>query len=798
MNVIERVTTPVARPLSDANIRRRYEIEKACWIWHPDRPAGTAAQLCFVNEFDLEQSSETVIHVSADQHYELSLDGEVISIGPDRSDVSHWSFASYRLRLPAGKHRLEALAWWIGEKAPTAQLSYRGGFILATEGALAGKLNTGGDGWTVVDITSLSFDPQPSDVGTTMVGHYSRVDGGRVFDPSTTAVKPAVVLGPLEDSEWCSARAGWSFHPPALPDQVRREIRPGRILAVIDGGLGPEEALRAEHLQHGQIAPWQDLLSGQRKGMQVDANRTVSILWDMEDYYCGYSQATLTSGAGSEVSLVWAEALFERPASQWSKHKGDRRQLVGKYCRGLRDTFCNDGGPSRAYTSYWWRAGRYVLLTIRTGDTPLVVEGFGIRETRYPLESEAVFESDDASLAAIQPFCLRGLQMCAHDTFMDCPHYEQLQYVGDTRLQAVTMYTQARDGRLGRRAVELFDWSRQLHEYVNSSYPSGPQMISTFPLYWVLMVRDYAFWRDDAETVREVMIGLRATLEQYMHLRGDDGLLNTLPGWPFIDTVPEWIDTVYGPDPKKGPNSIVNLLYVYALQTASELEEVLGEPELAARDRRLARQTTEAALRRFWVPSRGLLADDIARGRFSQHAQCLALLTDALSPQQQQACWDSLITSNDLAQVQPMYWMFYFFEVFRKFGRGELLLPHLGIWKDLIDRGLRTPPEMFEPTRSDCHGWGSHPLFHLQATIAGVRPAAPGFARVDIAPSPGRLRHIQSRMPHPRGFIETDLEFGEGTCRGCVVLPEGIEGVFRWRGQTAQLRTGRQDVCMPR
>jgi alpha-L-rhamnosidase len=796
MNCVERFAAPVVRPLSDANIRRRYEIEKACWIWHPDKPAGQIAVLRFVNEFTIEREVETVLHVSADQRYELSLDGEILSLGPDRSDIDHWSFASYRLTLAPGRHRIEAIVWWLGASAPTAQLSWRGGFILASEGNLAKQFNTGGDGWSVADITSWSFEQRPGEVGTAMVGHYQTIDGQRLFDVDAGFVKPAVVLGPLEDSEWSSARAGWKLHPSPLPDQIRREVRPGRILAVIDGGLGPEEPLRAEHLQHPQIAAWQDLLAGRRDGLEVQARRTVSVLWDLEDYYCGYSRATLSGGAGGEMSMTWAEALFERPASRWSKHKGSRKELFGKYYRGLRDTFCNDGGPDRAYTSCWWRAGRYVLLTIRTTEEPLAVKGFSIRETRYPMESETLFETDDPALAAIQPFCLRGLQMCAHETFMDCPHYEQLQYVGDTRLQALSMYALMRDARLGRRALELFDWSRWMHGYVNSSYPCGPQMISTFPLYWVLMVRDYAFWRDDMPTVREVMVGLRATLEQYMHLRREDGLLDTLPGWPFVDTVPEWIDTIYGPDVKKGPSSIVNLLYVYALQTAAELEEVLGEPELAARDRRLARQTADEVLRRFWVEGRGLLADDIDRTHFSQHAQCLALLTDALPIERQQACREGLVAPKDLSQTQPMYWMFYLFEAFHKMGRGELLLPHLRTWNDLIDTGLKTPPEMFEPTRSDCHGWGGHALFHLQATIAGIRPAAPGFAKVEIAPSPGHLPRIHSRLPHPKGFIEVELEFGAAACHGKVTLPEATSGVFRWREHKIELRPGHGEVSL--
>jgi hypothetical protein len=174
----------------------------------------------------------------------------------------------------------------------------------------------------------------------------------------------------------------------------------------------------------------------------------------------------------------------------------------------------------------------------------------------------------------------------------------------------------------------------------------------------------------------------------------------------------------------------------------------------------------------------------------------MALLTGAVPAGREAACLEALRQTPGLAQAQPMYWMFYLFEAYHRLGRGELVLDHLPHWNGLMDDlGLRTPYEMFEPARSDCHAWGSHPLFHLHATVAGVRPAAPGFRRVRIAPAPGRLRRIHSRLPHPRGFIETELEFPEsGVCRGRVALPEGISGELTWGVQSVALRPGQQAI----
>jgi hypothetical protein len=540
------------------------------------------------------------------------------------------------------------------------------------------------------------------------------------------------------------------------------------------------------------LPAWQRLLDGTGV-VCVPAETTVSILWDLGNYYCGYSQARLSGGAGSDVSFVWAEALFERPLSQASKHKGQRQEVVGKYCRGPRDSFRNDGGEHRAYTACWWRSGCLILVTVRTAAAPLVVEAVSFRETRYPLEMEASFACDRPDVERVVPFCLRGLQMCAHETFMDCPHYEQALYVGDTRLHNLITYTLSADARLARRCIELFDWSRRAFGFTNSSYPaSSAQLISTFPLYWVMMVRDYLWWRDDGEFVRACLPGVRANLDAFAALCGADGLLNDAPGWAFLDTVPEWLDTLYAPDRMRGMSSTVNLLHALALERAAELEDWAAEPELAARCRRRAAAIVRAVTAACWDGARALMADDPDRSAWSQHASIMALLTGAVPAGAQPACLDALRRTSGLAQAQPMFWMFYLFEAFHQLGRGELVLDYLPHWNELLDKtGLRTPYEMYEPARSDCHAWGSHPLFHLHATVAGIRPAGPGFRRVRIAPALGPLRRLATRMPHPRGVIEVALQFTDaGACRGTVTLPPDTVGEFVWRQGTVPLQSG--------
>ncbi|MBC8136762.1 MAG: alpha-L-rhamnosidase, partial [Fibrella sp.] len=266
-------------------------------------------------------------------------------------------------------------------------------------------------------------------------------------------------------------------------------------------------------------------------------------------------------------------------------------------------------------------------------------------------------------------------------------------------------------------------------------------------------------------------------------------------GWNCQDWVPSWKDGV-PPDGYDGVSGLLNWQYVYTLELAAKLETWLGETELAARNRRLIAELLPRMEESFWDEKRGLYADDKEHQFYSEHVQCVALLSRLLDTERSEPLFANLIAAPDLART-TIYFSHYLFDTLYRHGRTDLFLERLSYWHDLNANGLKTTIEMPEPTRSDCHAWGAHPLYHFLASVLGVRPGGMGFTSVRIAPQLGTLSSASGRVAHPKGFIEVALEQGASTLTARVTLPEGIVGVFAYGGDEVALRPGSQTVSLP-
>jgi len=767
----------------------------ASWVDHPSR-ALTAPSVCaFRLTFEVAQTATLRLHVSADNRYRLVIDGRQVGQGPERSDPHHWAFETYDVQLEPGVHSLVALTWWLSEQAPYAQMSVRPGFVLAAEGEWMERLSTGNAAWEAALIDGVEY-LSPGEAWAT--GARVRIDGARfAWDwPTGDGLDwhAAVVVAEAVSAQYHNETiAGWWLAPATLPAMLDAHLPNGVIRHVDDGTEA--QVLGVHHLS-AEAESWQDWLDG-KAPVRIPPHAIRRVIIDLQQYACVYPVLRTSGGQGAWVRVEWAESLYLQNAMG---AKGHRDEVDGKYfIGGVGDEFLPDGGPGRDFGTLWWECGRYLQITVRTGDAPLALDALTLRETRYPLSRESAFTCDDARIEAIFPIGLRSLQVCAHETYVDCPYYEQLMYVGDTRMEALTTYLLTHDDRLPRKAIRLFDQSRVHEGFTQSRFPSHHrQIIPPFSLWWIGMVHDFWRWRDDRAFVAARLPGVRGVLETFHHSRDARGLISAPNGWNFCDWVPGWTWGI-PPDGNDGTSSILNLQYAYALRQKAELEADFGEPLLARRDRELAEQTMAGIWTSCWHAQRGLLADDLAQSSFSEHGQALAIVSELCTPAQEQQLAQGLLTEE--LHRATIYFSYYLFEALYRAGHGEAIFPRLSTWFTLKDRGFLTTREQpddgftaYGDTRSDCHAWGAHPIVHSYTSILGIRPAAPGFRQVRIAPNLGPLTRAQGSLPHPHGEIATEFRREGDRLTAIISLPGDVTGQLRWQGNEFPLCSGVQTI----
>ena len=770
------------------NIRPLQPVDGAAWIWMENEvlwgedamaadawenkvPPPASRFYRFRREFTSDGSPLTV-DVSADERFVLLLDGRPVARGPHRGLVSHWYYQTYEIAgLASGPHVLEAVCWQLGNHAPLAQLSWRGGFVLKASGVYDAQLTTGKAAWRVGRLRNTRM----TDRGTSQTygaGSQCEIDGTSFVDEVPARWEPAAVVRPaIVRNPYGGRRNGWMLFPTERPDQLHATKTPGRVMNAAT-----------------------DLT----KPFTVAAGEKLDLWWDLGDYYSGYPELSVSGGKGATVRWGWTESLRDGKGQ-----KGDRNEWRGKaFSQTFTDTFRPDGRNDAFFTTPWWRCGRWCRLELEAADEPLTVTRVALAESRYPLSVDFSFESDDPSLGAIVSICRRAVENCAHEMLFDCPYYEQQMYPGDTRIQLQVLNALTRDDRMARFALSVFDYDRRANGMVAMNFPTrGTQECPTYTLCWILMFRDYLMWHGDAAFLKARMPGVRNALMNFALYEDADGLLRDLPGWNYMDWVKGWnskVESGVAPGCHEGetPGSLNSLLYLNALKAAADVEDALGERHFAVQWREKADRLGASLVRLFWDDGRGAVADVRTKDAFSEHAQCLAILGGILSPEQEDRALATLVNAKDLA-VASSYFAYYLFETFATKGRADLILKRFDFWRHFLELGAKTTFEtQFSWCRSDCHAWSACPVYFLSTTVAGVRPAEPFFRSVRVAPDPAGLKRVVATTPCPQGLVRTDLAFAGGRASGTVTLPANLTGEFVWRGKRQTLVSGENRVSI--
>lgn len=734
------------------------------WIWVNDWKDADKKDPCIVY-FRKEFEQAEKLRISANCRYKLYVNGTFVQEGPQKGTIEA-AFVDEAIvtdYINAGKNAAAIEVLYYPEDGALRNDSlYYSPFPclyiedVTKEGQLSGKTGWKYDVAEHVRITGEPFNPAPI--------HGSEIVQGNEM------LRGWKEIG-YEDTFWCEAKPYTFFESnrPVAPFNLEERTIPlmehhkcvfHEIVRVCEGGIQAEQ--------------WNRLFKDGTP-VAIPANTTQIIEVSAGEEMCGYPVLSVAGGSNAKIEILYSECyavpqpaiptpMGERPAPPL---KGDRTDYHNQSLEGPVDIYLAAGYGTEEnpeiYEPFLFRTFRYVQIKIITKDQGLTILGCNYLSTGYPLTIKTKLWTSDESLDKIWDISVRTLQRCMHETYVDCPFYEQLQYTMDSRAEILFTYNIAADDRLARQCMESFRKTQRSDGILQASAPAqGVNVIPGFSIFYILMLHDHMMYFGDESLVREHFGCMDRVLEYFNRHLTDKGLVGSVGGvlfrhkyWSFIDWCEEWNDTIGVPVAGTvGDKSITmeSLLYLYGLNCAAELAEYIGRSGVAEEYRSRA-LSLKNAVRQYCTGKNGLIQDGPGVELYSTHCQVWAILNGILSREQGKKNLEKTFGVKGIPQCSVSM-SFYLLLAFKETDWLKKADEMWDMWRMMVKNNMTTCVENSTDQRSDCHAWGALILYALPAVYLGIRPTKPGFAEYEQETDFGHLKWIKGEVATPKGIIK--------------------------------------------
>ena len=753
-------------------------LRKAKWIWpglgFHDLHNGYAL---FRKEFSLRAVPRRALAwVTADQCYQLWVNGAMVSRGPARGYQENWSYdeVDMRKRLHRGRNIIAIRAYNCGHSTFGYRTEGFAGLLFA---AKLGALEIFSDAsWPCRRQCEIHRDTVPYSLQ--LPGHQEWVDL-RAGDPAWSDVE-------YDDGQWerSPEERAWNAPPygsleaRGIPLMREHRIRP---TALIGTGCGKSAkdyattrdlaALRAgENLRHsphpGQSAHEVRVPAGTSGHFQ-------SFLFDFGQVVVGSPILTVSGARGGEIiDFLGVEHMDEKalapfqPVDDHSKARLANRLV------------CRKGDNTHQFFHHL--GFRYALVTVRdnSGDLRISLE---LAACGYPMDGSGAFECSDPLLQKIWNASAHTQRICALDAYVDTPWREQAQWWGDARIQAWNTFHLSGDARLLRRGIRSIAGQITPDGLTFGHAPTMAHncVLPDFSLIWLLTLWDH-YWQTGSTEALATHADRVATILGYFrnHIDPRTGLVAYDPRyWLFLD----WT-TIQ----RDGQPALLNLWLLFALQKMESLVPLTGLPTdfcgVAAWRKRLTASIRKHLLRPDGLVCDGLLPDGKPSKSTSIQAQTLARLCH-LSGFRARHALDALllpwVRGEQATDAPPSaYWCVYPLDWLAEAGYGGEVLAFLRRhWAVMADYGSTfedyNPDQPAPGHLSRSHAWSAHPVFLLARILGGIRQTAPAWREVSVQPQ-FLIDRAEANVPTPHGDLLVRWNRSGPKCDVQIAAPEGI------------------------
>ena len=750
-----------------------HPLRRARWIWPADLFAPLHNVFAdFVTDFEHNDDlAAAPLFVTADQSYQLWINGEYVGRGPARGYQRSWPFDEHDVAplLRHGTNRLAARVYNPGCGTFAYRHDRAAGLLLAA-GFEGGPVSGAGEWRGRIDPSHRRLTPLLS-----VQLPYAEVVDLRATDeaawpeelnvltpPATLRWHPPETARPFGSPPW------HDVEPRGVPDLTSDVEHIENAVAVAAGPASPvTNDPAADFDRDARAATWGET-DCEWKAIVYDLGRPV----------VGTPRLTFDAASGGEViDLLFVEAL-----------DGGRPVLVPGGARLAARLTLRPG--RNEWESFHTLGFRHLAVARRGGCSP--PSRVEVRHTRYPLDVVGDFACGDDLLNRVHRASVVTQRACMTDAYVDTPWREQAQWWGDARVQFANTVHLADDARLLARGVRSLAGQQLPNGLLYGHAPTIAHncVLPDFNLTWLLTLRDHWWQTGSPDLFAELWPTTERVLGYFAGEGRDEatGLLRHDPRyWLFLD----WADVH-----RTGVPTLLNLWYDVAL---ANLIPVAASADMREIERML---TAEHAAHRERMTARlldgGLWRDGLGIESHGVHAQALAMLA-GLGTEATAGRVRSLLTDDDPVEgpTPGAFWMTHVYQAADAAGMGRDVVRHLRRhWRAMAEYGSTF--EGFDGTpgrESLSHAWSAHPIYHLPQILGGVRQTAPMWRRVSFRPLPDmpEVDHCRTTLPTPHGRLRVEWRRDGTMADVALTVPDSVTVDVELPGITTIVGGGRHE-----
>ncbi len=453
--------------------------------------------------------------------------------------------------------------------------------------------------------------------------------------------------------------------------------------------------------------------------------------------------------------------------------------------------------------------GCYLAVTVRGRSSGFQLK-LQLRHHEYPFTIEGNIQAAGTRFQDIYNLCLHTQQLCASDTYVDCPGREQGMWWGDVITHFGNSTIFAADSRLLERGIKLMGQQRLPNGLTYGLAPTHAHecVLPDFTLAWIRSFWMLYHFNEDTTLAQEYQHEIMRAFEYFFEQSAETGLLPFDDRyWLFLD----WADTF-----KDGTSTLYNIEYLETLENAYTLFTAANLHEKAHIFKERAQELRTIICTQLWNEERkepydGLHTDGQLVPRNSLHNLVRFILLD-LHPEEHVRWAKEYILpfiagerprggeiyadverDVDTSVLTPYYLHFTFLALDKLGYSAEILSCIERWWGDMIDRGLVTTEEVWDAQpgiASTCHAWAANPVQHISYNLLGIRQKTAGWTSITVAPCFTASPSANGVVDTPHGPISIEWETEQGSTHGKLSLPDGIHADVVIGDQTQEAITG--------